>query len=159
MVLLLVCTGCASAPPKMNTASGRPETTFPTAGVDLVKDRIASELINRGYMIMRTEGALIIGQKDAGLGVQMLLGSASRRPQIEARFNVVPTPAGTRAVGSLVMTGVYAQEADFNGARSNTQIQYMLDCIRADLEHTPRPPAPEPPPPVDKVQSPRAAAK
>lgn len=131
LAAVLSCAGCAT--PTMQTKSGRPEVTI-QASPDEVKGALESELINRGYLVKDDSGPIVMAEKDAGTAAQIFSGTPSFRPQIRARFNVIKMATGTRVIGSLFMTSPgFRQENDFNRQRSNIELQYMLDCIAADL--------------------------
>lgn len=159
MALLTACAGCATAP-HMDTPSGRPEVTIDADTAD-TRAALESEVINRGFMIIHDEGPMLLAEKDGGLTMQIFAGNSHFRPQYRLRFNLVRYGERTRVVGmSLFTHALYsnANEAEITNPRELAGLQYLLDCVKADAEHQPRPPAPElPPAPV--AQSPRAAAR
>jgi hypothetical protein len=157
--LAVACAGCAT--PKMPTASGRPEVTI-KATADEVRNALAGDLLNRGYRYEKPAGQLCWARKTRVWQPRFFSERriSSRRLAPGSTSSLWPD-GQVRVVGFLSMTQVglfHDREDNLTSARINAEMQYALECIKADLEHKPRPDAPVLPP-ITKAESPREKAR
>lgn len=146
----LLLSGCSS--PKINTPSGQTEVTI-HASLPKVKAAMLNGMVERGYEIRSSDDAVIMGERDAGTAAWVLFGTTyNPSAKIRVRANLIP-------IGDLVRVLYRGQLVGGNGVESplppNAQTQYWLECLAADLEERPRPPAP-PKPEVVSATAPKS---
>lgn len=158
LLAVVLLSGCAA--PRLATPSGWPETTIPAPRAK-VKAAVLSELIAQRYQLISESESLLVleGSMNAWADFWMTNTLTGERPRSRLRFTFLDAGEGTRVVVGITFThapglnGRTAEQESLN-ATDYTRLQYLLDCIAADLEGRPRPPAPPPPPPA---RSPKGA--
>lgn len=143
LALGLLLAGCATS---VKTPSGRPEVTIATPKAK-AKQALIAQLMgtNNKWSLIEEGDSLLVFERDAGFGAAMFLGTVGN-PTVhqQVRFALVELPAGTRVMAGVVLRNGARDFGENTG--SHRQLQYTLECLKADLEGTPRPPPPPPPP-------------
>jgi len=141
--MLVFLVGCATSLP---TNSGRPEAVIAAPRAQ-VKSAIVHEMLAgaKGWSLVQEGEFLVVFERDAGLGASFFLGSIAD-PTVWQQFRVqmVDREAATEVYANVTLRHGAHLLGDNSG--SYQKAQHLLRCIKADLEHTPRPPAPPPEP-------------
>ena len=141
-------TGCVTP---MHTASGKPEVTVAASNAQ-VRSAVANAFVNSGFHVYSSDPMALVFEKNAGFAASMFFGTVFN-PTAQHRVRVSLIDQGTNSVRVMMMPLIvsnphsgWEREHEHSGAFAESD--YLLQCIKADAEGTPRPqPPPEPPAP------------
>lgn len=143
LLAALLLAGCATS---VKTPSGRPEVTIAVPKAT-AKSAVLTHFMgtNNKWALIQESDSLLIFERDAGLAAAIFLGSRYN-PTVhqQVRFAFVEDSGTTRVMAGIIMRNGVRDMGENTG--SHRQLQYTLDCLKADLEGTPRPPEPPKPP-------------
>ena len=140
IIVAAILSGCATAPPPLNTSTGKPEAVINGASIDTVFNAIAEEMLLRNYFLKsRSETKNIAlftarGQYSGGGNIFM---------EVRVTYNLIDIPNGTRVMASIL-------EYDYPGTSNEVLwkdhsresywangIQNVLDSVKSKLNKTP----------------------
>jgi len=134
LALTLSLAACAQ-PVNYQTASGRPERLF-NAPPERVRAALATELVNRGYQIIRESESVIEGQKTSdNVWANMLMGSQwDPTVKVRATYTIIPSGSGTRVVGDLAIVGnagtAFERVTPMSNSKASLDMQNALNAMQ-----------------------------
>lgn len=134
LIALLILTGCATAPAKLNTPSGRPEVVVANHSPDEVRGVLVRSAMTEGWSLLSESPSSMVFQRPMkDMMGMMLYGSRyDSQPFERLRYTLVKEAAGTRlyCTGEIVTNPGSAFEritpAD-NYAQQQAALQRMVD--------------------------------
>lgn len=140
IVIAAVLSGCATAPPPLNTSTGKPETVINGASIETVFNAIAEEMLLSDYLLQSRSGTKNIalftarGQYSGGGNIFM---------EVRVTYNLIDVPNGTRVMVSIL-------EYDYPGTNREVlwrdhsrqsyraiHVQNILNNVKSKLEKHP----------------------
>jgi len=132
----------------MATRSGRPEV-MAHANIVLAKRALLTELLDQGYLIAEDSGSMLVADREANAWLRFWLTNLAtgEKPRIRCRFTLADLGNETRIVGTISLMHAPTRvgrlsESDPETRRPLEDLQFLLDCVAADVESRQRPPAP-----------------
>ncbi|NLH39902.1 MAG: hypothetical protein GX445_07565 [Elusimicrobia bacterium] len=144
ILLCALLTGCATAPVKLNTPSGRPEVTIFGSTKKKISNTIINRELSKGWDLKsQADSLLVFTRKNTELGTQLLFGSRyDSVPESRITFTLVEIEDAIRVLlkGEIVtnpgstferiedVTAINAAEAE--------ALQIALEEIKTGIEAT-----------------------
>jgi len=138
LVCVIALAGCAT-PVKHATMSGKPEVTIHGASKSSVKERLVSEMVNRGYTPNKADDTILSFDRPiTDAMASMFLGSGyDSQPNARIVYTLVKNKDAVRVIADCAVItnphSAFERRSDMNQAQETTKIQAMLDSVKADL--------------------------
>jgi hypothetical protein len=135
-------TACATTPPMVQTASGRPEKEYPGVKLERVQSEIAAACMARPSIVEMASGGQVVCSKDA-VGMDAVLasmvvgGSYGSTPKFKIRFTLVDMLGSIRvqAYQWVESTNAFGRvdQHELNSGEQFNAVQTMLDGVASRL--------------------------
>ena len=147
VVVGLICTllaGCAIAPVRLNTLSGRPEVTISGVTKKKIVDAVVNRELSKGWDLKsQTDSLLVFTKKDTSFGAKLLFGSKyDTVPENRLTFTMVEVEAGVRVLvkGEIITNpgSAFERVEDMTAANAKhaETFQATLEEIKTEVELT-----------------------
>lgn len=133
---------CATTPPMVQTASGRPEKEYPGAKLERVQSEIAAACMARPSIVEMASGGQVLCSKDAtgmdAVFASMIVGgSYGSTPKFKVRFTLVDMLGSIRvqAYQWVESTNAFGRvdQHELNSGEQFNAVQTMLDGVASRL--------------------------
>lgn len=139
LLALIFLSACAT-PAQHNTPSKKVEVTIHGVQKTAVKDRLTSDMVNRGYLMTKSDDSLIAFDRAVDNFMVNALLSSRYDSTTNARvtYNLIQLDKDVRVIADCAVItnpgSAFEKRTDMNGNPDTYKIQAMLDSLKNMIE-------------------------